>query len=132
PWVGTGFETFWLGPRAEFFWTKYYFHPNQAHNGYIETYINLGWIGVGLLALMIVSGYRNIAAVFRRNTGDGTIRLAFFAIALIYSMTEAAFKVMHPVWILFLLAVTAVPQLSRADEKSERPDSSRDSGPRLQ
>ncbi len=122
PWVGTGFETFWLGPRAEFFWNKYYFHPNQAHNGYIETYINLGWLGVGFLALMIVSGYRHIAAVFRWNTGEGTIRLAFFTIALIYSMTEAAFKVMHPVWIAFLLAATAVPQFPPADEGIRRSD----------
>lgn len=129
PWLGTGFETFWLGERAEFFWNKYYFHPNQAHNGYIETYINLGWIGVGLLALMIVSGYRNIAAVFRWNTGEGTIRLAFFTIALIYSMTEAAFKVMHPVWIVFLLAVIAVPRFPAADDESQRSEEGKGPSP---
>jgi exopolysaccharide production protein ExoQ len=129
PWFGTGFETFWLGERAEFFWNKYYFHPNQAHNGYIETYINLGWIGVGLLALMIVSGYRNIAAVFRSNTGEGTIRLAFFTITLIYSMTEAAFKVMHPVWIVFLLAVMAVPRFPATDGESQHTEEGKSSGP---
>ncbi len=49
-WVGTGFESFWLGPRLEFLWSKYYFQPNQAHNGYLETYLNLGVLGLGLLA----------------------------------------------------------------------------------
>jgi O-antigen ligase len=109
PWLGTGFETFWLGERAEYFWNKYYFHPNQAHNGYIETYVNLGWVGVGLLTLMITSGYRNIVDTLRQDPQAGALKLAFFAVALIYSMTEAAFKVMHPVWIAFLLAVTVIP-----------------------
>jgi len=110
-WLGTGFESFWLGPRAEFFWNKYYFHPNQAHNGYIETYINLGAIGVALLALIAVSGYLNIVQLYRRDPVAGSLRLAMFLIALVYSITEAAFKVMNPVWIVFLLAVAAVPAL---------------------
>ena len=24
----------------------FYFHPTQAHNGYIEVYLELGWIGI--------------------------------------------------------------------------------------
>src|SRR6185503_658307 len=64
PWLGTGFESFWLGPRAEYLANKYYFHPNQAHNGYIEMYVNLGWIGVGFLALFILSGYRRIVEAY--------------------------------------------------------------------
>src|SRR6266571_8234246 len=28
PWFGTGFESFWLGERAKWFWTKYWWHPN--------------------------------------------------------------------------------------------------------
>jgi len=110
-WLGTGFESFWLGERAEHFWGKYDFHPNQAHNGYIETYINLGWIGVMLLAVIIAAGYRNVLNVYRRDPKAGSIRLALFIVALIYSLTEAAFKVSHPLWIAFLLAVAAVPPL---------------------
>src|SRR5258708_23523991 len=99
PWLGTGFESFWLGQRAEYLWNKYSFHPNQAHNGYIETYINLGWIGVGLLISLVVSGYRNILRMDREEETVGSLRLAFFLVALVYNITEAAFKVMHPVWI---------------------------------
>ena len=38
--------------------------------------------------------------------------LAFLVVALAYNLTEAAFKMMHPVWIAFLLAV-AVPADAR-------------------
>jgi exopolysaccharide production protein ExoQ len=117
PWFGTGFESFWLGPRLDYLWHKYYFHPNQAHNGYIETYLNLGWIGVGLLVFLLVSGYRNVVSAYRQDPTAGSLRLAFLVVAAVYNVTEAAFKVMHPVWIAFFLAVTAVPQLL-ADEST--------------
>jgi len=120
PWFGTGFESFWLGPRLDHLWRKYYFHPNQAHNGYIETYLNLGWIGVGLLVVLFVSGYRNVVSAYRRDPSTGSLRLAFLVIAAVYNVTEAAFKVMHPVWIAFFLAVTAVPQL--VEESSVSPE----------
>src|SRR6266850_1226315 len=44
PLFGTGFESFWLGPRLERIWSVIWWHPNEAHNGYIEVYLNLGWI----------------------------------------------------------------------------------------
>ncbi len=31
---------------------------NEAHNGYIEVYLNLGWLGLGLIALILGQGYR--------------------------------------------------------------------------
>jgi len=119
PWLGTGFESFWLGDRAKYFWDKYYFHPNQAHNGYIETYLNLGWVGVGFLAFLIVAGYRNIVQLYRRDASAGSLRLAFFVVALLYDISEAAFnKVIHPVWIACLLAVTALPALLPSDQEA--------------
>ena len=39
----------------------------------------------------------------------GNARLAFWTIALNYNLTEAAFKAMHPTWLLFLIAVSALP-----------------------
>jgi exopolysaccharide production protein ExoQ len=115
PLLGTGFESFWLGTRAEHLWDMYYFHPNQAHNGYIETYINLGWVGVALLLLVVVSGYRNILKINR--PAAGSLCFAYLVVALIYNVTEAAFKVMHPVWIAFLLALAARPALREPSEE---------------
>jgi exopolysaccharide production protein ExoQ len=109
PLLGTGFESFWLGSRAEYMWSKYIFHPNQAHNGYIEMYLNLGWIGVILLAAQFLVGYRNVVDAFRRRVSTAPIRLSLLVVATVYNITEAAFKVMHPMWIAFLIAIMAVP-----------------------
>jgi O-antigen ligase len=120
PLLGTGFESFWLGPRAEYLANRYYFHPNQAHNGYIEMYVNLGWIGVGFLVLFIASGYQRIVAAYGKNIRVSSLRMALLAAALAYNVTEATFKVMHPIWIVFLLVIAALPLPDADDEDVER------------
>lgn len=109
PWFGSGFESFFLGERLTYLWAKYWWRPNEAHSGYLEMYLTLGWVGVSLVVLLAVAGYRHILSTYRRDPRFATIMLAFWIVAIIYNLTEAAVKVMHPVWIAFLLAVTTVP-----------------------
>lgn len=107
PLIGTGYESFWLGSRLEAVRRIYPNHVNQVHNGYLEIFLNLGWIGVVLLAGVIVTGYRKITAAVRRRSPASEILLAYFVICIVYNFTEAGFKMMYPVWILFLLATMA-------------------------
>jgi O-antigen ligase len=118
PLVGTGFESFWLGKRLEKMWSLWWWHPNEAHNGYLEVYLNLGWIGVALLALLLVTGYRNALAAYRRDPKTGRLRLAFFVVAVAYNFTESAVRIMHPIWVLFLFATLAVPDASVTENES--------------
>src|SRR5439155_22600576 len=116
PLFGTGFESFWLGERVEKFWSVYWWHPNQAHNGYLEIFLNLGWMGVALLAAVMVRACQNITQAFRRNPESAPLRLAYFVVAVIYNLSEAAFKGFHLVWIAFLLAAVAEPTPDRPHE----------------
>jgi exopolysaccharide production protein ExoQ len=109
PLIGTGFESFWLGDRAERMWRAYYFHPTQAHNGYIETYLELGWTGLVLLAAIIVTGCQNAVAALRWNLGAASIRLACIVVGLIYNLTEAGFRMMTLTWFFFLISAIIVP-----------------------
>ena len=108
PLFGAGYESFWLGDRVVKLWSVYWWHPRQAHNGYLEVFLNLGSLGVALVGFVVAWGYRNIAAAFARDPDAARMRLAFLVVALAYNVTEAAFKMMHPVWIALLFAV-AVP-----------------------
>lgn len=112
PLFGTGFESFWIGPRLRQIVIEINQGVNQAHNGYLEVYLNLGWFGVALLAGLLVTGYRRIIPAVRRQTQAGSLRLAFFVITLAYNFTEAGFKMMSPVWIFFLLSIAVVPEIS--------------------
>jgi exopolysaccharide production protein ExoQ len=105
--VGAGFESFWLPPRLEMVWShlSQYMHVNEAHNGYIEVYLNLGWVGVGLIAFILISGYRGAVDAFRRDPTFGSLMLAYVAASAIYSISEAGFRMLLPIWIFLLLAV---------------------------
>ena len=109
PVVGTGFGSFWLGERLKKIWDIYWWHPNQCHNGYIEVFINLGWVGVALLGILLVGGYRQALRSLWQTSDAGKLILAYLVIAVAYNFTEAAFKEMHPVWIILMLSVLAVP-----------------------
>src|SRR5216684_8186293 len=110
PLFGTGFESFWLGTRLQRIWDIWWWHPNEAHNGYIEVYINLGWVGITLLGILLITGYRNIIATFRTKPEMAEIKLAFFLVAVVYDFTESAIRTLNPIWILFLLSIMVVPE----------------------
>jgi exopolysaccharide production protein ExoQ len=124
PWFGTGFESFFLGDRAKDLWAKYWWHPNEAHNGFFEIFLTLGWVGLSCFFLVILSGYRNVVREYRRDPALGSLRLAFLVAAIVYNFTEAAFKVMNPVWITFMLAVMAMPDPAQEPASEVVPDSS--------
>lgn len=106
--IGAGYESFWLGTRLLRMWAAFPgLKLNESHNGYIEIMITLGWIGEFLLGLLIIQGYRNVIACLRRDPDFGSLRLAFFLSAIITGLTEAAFRMMGPPWIVFLLASAA-------------------------
>lgn len=113
PLIGTGYESFWLGDRLQAFWRIQegaFWGIQEAHNGYIELFLNLGWIGVALLAGLIVTGYRKVFATFRHDPYAGSLGLAFFVAEVAYNITEAGFRMMFPLWIFFLLALMGVPE----------------------
>lgn len=120
PVLGTGFESFWLGERAAYFWENYWWKPNQAHNGYLEILINLGWMGLTLHGIVMVWGYRNVIRSLRSDPVWGTLTLPFFVVIVLHNLTEAGFRGTQPVWIIFLLAVTVIPTLRAEKAKAYR------------
>jgi O-antigen ligase len=108
--VGAGYESFWLGTRLKKGWDAFpNFHLQEAHNGYIELFLNLGWIGEILLAGLITTGYANMIAAYRRNPEVNSFRMAFLLAAVINGLTEAAFRMMGPPWIALLMATVGAP-----------------------
>jgi len=124
PLVGAGFESFWLSPLVhEKLWDAIPGLPlNEAHDGYIEVYLELGWVGLSLIGLIFVTGYRRSVMAFRRAPELGGLMLAYVLAAMVYSITEAGFRMMHPMWIFFLLAVIEASSIAAgADVRVSRP-----------
>jgi exopolysaccharide production protein ExoQ len=109
PLVGTGFESFWLGERLQTM-QNYQLGLNETHNGYLEIWVSLGWIGTLFLAFMILRGYRNIIILYRQDPDIGRLRLALFLTVIVSSFTEAAFRTDSVSWIAFLLTTMSHPE----------------------
>jgi len=107
PLVGTGYENFWLGPRLQQIW-KTIGPINEAHNGYLEIYLNLGLIGVFLLCGLLIASYRKIGKQFTTSPPLASLNLAIWTVMLFYNMTEAGFR-SGLMWMTFLLAAITVP-----------------------
>jgi exopolysaccharide production protein ExoQ len=107
PLIGVGYESFWLGDRLQRVWAiTGGLKINEAHNGYVEVLLTLGWIGVGFLGLLFAMGYRNVIAAYRLDPGANSLRIAWFLAPVINGLTESAFRMMGLPWIVFLLATT--------------------------
>lgn len=120
PLVGTGYQSFWLGTRADFLWEKYYFHPTQAHNGYLEIYLNGGWIGVLLLMAMIVATGSKLKKSLLLERSFGILLVAFLVTAVCYNWTEARFSNLNLLWVLLSLAALYNPLLY-VDQQLKKP-----------
>ncbi len=120
PLVGYGFESFWLGERLYQLWEKWWWRPTQAHNGYIETYLNLGLIGVALLAGMLLSTFRRITRQLQTDLDFARLRLAFLIAIILFNYTEAGFRGVGFVWTIFHIIAMEVPaRQTSASRRSE-------------
>jgi exopolysaccharide production protein ExoQ len=119
---GAGFETFWVGPRVAKVYTMVggLQMTNESHNGYIEVYLNLGFLGVGLIALILGQGYRRTVSAFRRDPAFGGLMVAYVVTAVTYNLTEAGFRMLSLEWFFLLLSVVAASRsTSLAETTSE-------------
>jgi exopolysaccharide production protein ExoQ len=130
PIVGDGFESFWIGPDVVKFrqglkgWWNGALDLNEAHNGYIEVYLNLGWIGVCLIVCILISGYRRAVSAFRLDPDIGSLMLAYVTASAVYGITEAGFRMLNPIWIFLLLAIVAssmIVSVGRVEAKKPLP-----------
>jgi O-antigen ligase len=123
PLLGEGFYSFWISDIAGPICDNYYWHPNQAHNGYLDTYLNGGVLGVVLLLLVLWSSLRNIKQDLVRAGGTADLRLVYLFVMIIVNWTEAMFNKMSLGWFAMLLAMVDYPVAGWLPAGEEETDS---------
>jgi O-antigen ligase len=111
PIIGTGYESFWLGQRLEWFWQfGGQGRLNEAHNGYLEVYLELGLIGDALIGGLIVTSYGRICRMLNKGDSIAAFSLAMWMVLVFYNMTEAAFEGTF-VFVVFLVGAMRIPAI---------------------
>jgi O-antigen ligase len=115
PIFGSGYESFWLGTRMNYLWVKFG-GIIQSHNGYLETYLNLGLIGLIIMAANILSGFLKATEQLTENYSIAVIRLTIIIVVALYNWTEASFYGISNMFLLFFAAALDIPDYGSVEE----------------
>ena len=117
PLMGVGFGGFWIGRLANIPWNeKMTWVLGQAHSGYVDTYLQIGLIGVFLLVLVIFSNFFRSVRTMLEDFEFGSFRLTFLLTILFVNITESTFlRGDHHLWFLFLTSILVVPFQQRSE-----------------
>ncbi len=103
PWLGHGYGVFWLDETGPAFWVRQqteWLVPT-AHNGWLETWLSIGLVGVLIFALTYLSA---IIAALRSVLRDKTAYWALIStlVFLLFSMSESNILQQNNLgWIVF-------------------------------
>ena len=108
PLIGFGYESFWLGTRRTIIYERWGV-SGQAHNGYLDMYLNLGLMGLFFVLGWIVSGLKKVQRNLDVDYPAAMLRLCFIIVVALYNYTEAVFFGVSSMWMLLFLAVMDIP-----------------------
>lgn len=113
PLLGSGYGAYWIGPVATspsfVFLSRMYFYPTQAHNGYLETINDLGFVGLAVLLFFLIVYMRQSLQLFRIDRSQGALFIALFFVQAIENLSEANwFQSNSFEWVIMLLSTAAL------------------------
>lgn len=120
PLLGAGFNTFWAGPRLVQLEQALGGFFLQAHNGYLEMYLNGGLVGVGLLVVLLCMSYRRIREKLVLGIPTAGVRLVMLFVAIAHNCTEATFYKLSLLWLVTVFAMMDYPALAGPVASRER------------
>jgi O-antigen ligase len=135
--LGSGYRAFWIDQNTKYFfvafaWDKYGddattgFHgPSHSHSGYVDTYLELGQVGVACLALLVLSAL----VLLRKTIASGAYEAALLfsvltAFMLVYATAaNSILQQSEDLWFLFILfyLVAAKESLFGSADRPEAP-----------
>ena len=111
PVLGSGYGAFWVPSIYAKLSPEVDNRPAEAHNGYLETFANLGIVGLLLLLWIIFSSLGSATKTIQADFEYGRLRLVMLFMVIVLNYSEAAFpRGTHLWWYGFLIfAVYARP-----------------------
>jgi O-antigen ligase len=114
PWTGYGYYAFWLGlgGPSRSIWQIIRWHPPHPHNGLLAVWLDLGLIGVILVALAYLVYLARAVRLYRRTDAPEAIwPLFYFAFFLLANLTESSVLTANGIyWILFVAVSISLSQ----------------------
>lgn len=119
PLFGAGFASVWLTPEGQALGLA--LNIPHSHNGYAETYLNSGAIGLALLLVVLALAATQSARVLRVNATAGAFYVAMVLTGAVYNFSEPTFNNGHAFGVLIFLIALSPPTVGQLWADSARP-----------
>jgi O-antigen ligase len=120
--IGTGYESYWLTPKADRIRYLLDWDFFSAHNGYIETFLQLGAFGLLFLGLFLLSTIVNISKSKKESYELCMLWTAFLVISLVSNVFESNFLVASDLYWMLTIFASVNPKCFHADGYDVAPD----------
>lgn len=112
PWLGHGYNAFWLGPGSpsERILAVVQWDAPHAHNGLLELWLELGLVGVALFLVGFICYVGRAISFLRQNSAPESVwPLCFLVFMFVSNLTESDFLGRNTIfWIVYVAVVTGL------------------------
>jgi exopolysaccharide production protein ExoQ len=106
PLIGAGFWNFWGGTRGLAIIKAINTPVPSAHNGYLDVYLDGGFIGLGILFILLFIGGNRL---IKGHSSMHRFRFAVLIVAIVYNLTESLFARPSVLWFTTLVVLIDFP-----------------------
>ena len=112
PIVGCGFGSFWTPI------TKKVFDIPTAHSGYLDVLLDLGFVGILLISMFLLSSCRKAQRLLSHDFDWGTLWICYLIMAAVHNITESSFNSLTslPTAVILFLSVCSTNVFSRRQQ----------------
>jgi len=124
PFFGAGYAGFWSGDAVRDVWQRVGWTPTTGHNGYIDTFLDLGIAGLLIMLFFLIRTYRTILASYDTEAGFARLKLCFFVMILFHNFAESSLgKANSLLWLLAMLSSLVYARRAAASGPEQSPSS---------
>ncbi|MBZ5614918.1 MAG: O-antigen ligase family protein [Acidobacteriia bacterium] len=110
PVIGAGYWSFWGGPGGRAISIAMKTGVPNAHDGYLDIFLDGGLIGLFLLSCVLIASGRRLIKNLQVHRYY-YLCFAFLIIAMVHNLTESSFARLSALWFTTLLAMMDFPSL---------------------
>lgn len=119
PWLGYGYVGFWA-LENHYIWSIIGWTPLKAHNGYIDLWLELGYVGLGLFAgYAVIVAQRCVRFIRRERTLESQWPLLMLSMVLLHNVVESDLLITNGfMWIVFVGIAVSTQRALQTDSES--------------
>lgn len=124
PWLGYGYGTFWMDPLGPSYWVRFELDWGvpTAHNGWIETWLSVGLVGIGIFAVTyLITLILGLDRLARGGVENYWVLLSTILFGFLSMSESTILQQNHLDWVIFVATTAKMFSFAPAYWRDGRP-----------